>query len=219
MNLKQFEKSGRQRTIYRGSVKDLAGDSSYELSIAGEPRLVEKAFADSEFELEIDAKVKSDEFEKRSRAFMERHLSKVTLVPPEPGDMGSLLGKKAPAVSAAKDTIAVYLRRTEGEGTFWAMWFPALRFPPGGIFFILPRVWTTWGMVAPISGDPDIFLRLGPPPGSPIVSAGRGLGVDTAWFLGAPLPWTHFAAWYSVVPFTRTAVGGVMVTGHSIALF
>jgi hypothetical protein len=160
--------------------------------------------------------VTTDAFQNSSKNFFNKYLQTDHVRHPEAEVIAELIGRKLPGASSAKDTLIVYLRRTKGEGTFWAMYFPFLVVPSGlSLFFVLPRVWTTFGMLQPITGNPDIFLSLGAPFTFP-VAFGTG-GVNTVGFTGSPLPWTQFSAWYrifgSAAPSSTT---NFLMTGHSI---
>ena len=121
-----------------------------------------------------------------------------------------------------KDGVIVYLRPTEGEGTLWAMWFPFVGLPPGvPIAFILPRVWTTWSVVLPQLGNPDIRLfRDMPVPPAVATALAPGPTAEGVSFTVSPLPWAQFHPWHLVfsgVPGPSSTNFGV--GGHSLAWF
>jgi hypothetical protein len=217
MKLRDLRRSGTRTTLYSGILADVEGNRDYELSITGPRSLIDAAFKNVDFEVGIDRQAKPEEFEALSREFWQRRVG-------GRGDMArpgrptiDRLFRKAPRSATAKDSIVVYLRRIEGQGTFWSAWFPGLVLPSGAnLFFVLPRVWTCWGMVVPAVGDADIFLSLGSPT-SPVVSAAiaGGTTVEAVTFSGSPLPWTQFAAWFRVNGFVNTVTTFGMV-GHSI---
>ena len=144
-------------------------------------------------------------------------------LPPPIETVASLRAQKHQPPPPAKDPVIVYLRRTEGEGTFWGLVVPTLTLPPAtGLIFFLPKVWTTWSGVAPFTGNPNLFLNILPPPAPPVSSAILAGPVGEAVsFTTAPFPWTHFPAWHRVV---NAAPGAVTVTnyvlvGHSVWFF
>jgi len=220
MKLADLQRSGKGGKVYSKTLSDRSGNESYELSVIGPSTVAGQIFKKSDFEIEIDVDVATDAFQERSKKFFNRYVQAEYAGHPEPEVIAGLIGRKLPGVSSTKDSLVVYLRRTKGDGTFWSMFFPALVVPPGlSLFFVLPRVWATFGMVQPIIGNPDIFLSLGAP-FTPIVASGTGGGVNTAGFVGPPLPWTQFSAWYRI--FGAAAVPSTtnfLMTGHSIGLF
>ena len=222
MKLEALKHSGTRRSVYTGVVSDEDEATDYELSITGSKKVVETIFSKSDFDVEIAPRVTKDQFEERSRRFWNSRVERRNALPPPSETVAGLVGQKRPAASASKDTVVVYLRRTRGDGTFWAMWFPGLFLPPGvSALFVLPRVWTTWSVVVPSAGNPNLFLTLLPPP-APLVDSGvfGGLSVDTVSFTTAPFPWTQFTAWHLVLGAGATpTVTSFGMTGHSVTLF
>ena len=220
MKLTDMQRSKSRRPVYSTALSDRSGNESYELSVVGPSKLVGQVFEKCDFEIQIDVDVATDAYEKSSKEFFNKHLQADHLGHPEAEVMAGLIGGKLPGPSSTNDTVIVYLRRTKGDGTFWAMFFPFLVVPPGAsLFFVLPRVWATFGMVVPITGNPDIFLSLGAP-FAPFVSTGFGPGVNTASFIGPPIPWAQFSAWHRIfgaAPATSTT--NFLMTGHSIPWF
>jgi hypothetical protein len=220
MKIEALTYSETRRSVYTGVVSDEDDGKDYELSITGSKKLIETILSKSDFDIEIAPRVTKDEFEERSRRFWNSRVERRNSVSPPPETVAALVGKKPPGVSASKDTVVVHLRRTKGEGTFWSMWFPALVLPPGGsLLFVLPRVWTTWSVVVPIAGNPNLFLSLLPPP-APAVASGISGGIDTVSFTTAPFPWAQFTPWHLIIgaapTLTSTNFG---ITGHSIPGF
>lgn len=216
MKLTDLQRSGKRGTVYSKALSDRSGNESYELSIVGPSKLAGQVFKKCEFEIEIDADAASDDFQNSSKKFLNKHLQADAFRHPEPEVVASLIGRKLPGASSTKDSLIVYLRRTKGEGTFWAMFFPLLVLPPGlSLFFVLPRVWTTLGVLQPIVGNPDIFLSLGAPFIPPVVS---GVGtMNTVSFTVPPLPWTQFSPWYRILGAAPTSsTTNFLMTGHSI---
>lgn len=216
MKLTDLQRSGKRGTVYSKALSDRSGNESYELSIVGPSKLAGEVFKKCDFEIQIDVDVATDAFQDSSKKFLKKHLQADHLRHPEAEVIAGLIGRKLPGASSTKDTLIVYLCRTKGDGTFWAMFFPFLVLPPGlSLFFVLPRVWTTLGMLQPITGNPDIFLSLGAPFTAPVAS-GMG-GVNTVSFSGTPLPWTQFAAWYRILGAAPTSsTTNFLMTGHSI---
>jgi hypothetical protein len=222
MKIEALKRSGTRRPVYTGVVSDEDGGKDFELSITGSKKLVETIFSKSDFDIEIAQHVTENQFEERSRRFWNSRVERRDAVSPTPESVTALVGQKTPAVSASKDTVVVYLRRTKGDGTFWAMWFPGIVLPPGAsVLFVLPRVWTTWSVVVPVAGNPNLFLTLLPPP-APVVDSGLfgGLSIDTVSFTTAPFPWTQFTAWHLILGAAPTpTITSFGMTGHSITLF
>ena len=220
MKLTDLKRSGKRGTVYSKALSDRSGNESYELSIVGPSKVAGQVFKKCDFEIQIDVDVPTDAYQEQSKKFFAKYLQADHAGHPEAEVIAGLIGRKLPGGSSTKDSLVVYLRRTKGDGTFWSMFFPSLVLPPGlSLFFVLPRVWTTFGIVAPVIGNPDIFLSLGAP-FTPAVSSGMGGGVNTAGFVGAPFPWTQFSAWYRI--FGAAAIPSTtnfLMTGHSIGLF
>jgi hypothetical protein len=143
---------------------------------------------------------------------------------PSLDDITALLERKPPrAPENLKDGIVVYLRPTEGEGTLWAMWFPFVGLPPGlPLAFILPRVWTTWSVVLPQLGNPNIMLfRDLPVPPAVATALAPGPVAEGVSFTIAPLPWAQFHPWHLVfsgVPGGPSSTN-FGVGGHSLPWF
>jgi hypothetical protein len=201
MKLDALKRSRSRRPVYSARVADEDGKEDYELSITGPQKLIETIFEKVDFGVEIAPSVTNEQFEERSRRFWKKRMGQRPASPPSIETVASLLAKKHQAPAPTKDSVIVYLRRTEGEGTFWGLWVPTLTLPPAtGLFFFLPRVWTTWSGVVPFTGNPNLFLNIAPPPAALVSSAILGgLTAEAVSFTTAPFPWSHFAAWHSVV--------------------
>jgi hypothetical protein len=146
MKLADLQRSGKGGKVYSKTLSDRSGNESYELSVVGPSAVAGQVFKKCEFEIEIDVDVATDAFQERSKKFFSRYVQAEYAGHPEPEVIAGLIGRKLPGVSSAKDSLVVYLRRTKGDGTFWSMFFPALVVPPGlSLFFVLPRVWATFG--------------------------------------------------------------------------
>jgi hypothetical protein len=217
VRLTDLERSGRGTALrYQSAINDDLGAADYELSISGPPALIAKVLAKSEFEILISPRAGEKDAQARALEMWHQHADAA----PGSGEAPDIkrLFKKTPAAATPANSILVSLRRTRGAGTFWAGWFPTLFVPAGAsLFFALPPVCTAFGTLFPISGDPDLFLRLNGPT-APIVagSAGAGLARDTVSF--GPWvcwPWTQFVPFYQVLGFL-TSVTDIFIGGHGV---
>jgi hypothetical protein len=190
--LKQTKK-GRAWTT---ALKDTSGREDYEMAIRGPAPLVSKAFAKSEFEIQIDTalsgeaaqKLVVESLAKYSATVKDRYL-----------DVGEMAFKKSAGKISEKKSVVVSFRRTRGEGTFWAIYIPLLFVPAGAnLFFALPPVRTCAASVFPLSGDPDLFLTLNSTL-TPTVAASLlgGTAIDTVSFTSGP------PFFFPFVPFFR----------------
>ena len=224
MKLDELKRSGTRRPVYAGPVADVEGNKHYELAIAGTKSLIKKVFSEVDFEIEIAPRATAEEFDERSKRFLKRHIPAGKIVAPPIEAITALIGRAPPPVgSAAKDTVVVYLRPTEGEGTFWAMWLPFLTIPPGlSLSFVLPRVWTTWSVVMPRTGNPDLFLSLNSPFAPPVMTAVSPIPVtEGVSFTGPPVPWAQFYPWHRILAAAPAAytVTDFGLGGHSLPWF
>jgi hypothetical protein len=216
MQLKEFKRSRSKMPLYSAVLADAAGKQDYELTISGNRRIVEPAFEKTDFEVSIDAHVSPDDFEAWSREFWNRRVGKDDLTPTtRPATVEDLFRKVPPLV--AKNSVVVQLRRIQGQGTLWALFLNPIYVPAGAsLFFVLPRVWTCWASVWPITGNADIFLSLGSPIVPPVRASTSLLAVDGVDFTTAPLPWTQFAAWFRVTAVGPGTPAMFMMAGHGI---
>lgn len=215
MRLKDLNRTGGAAARYVGPLSDVAGARQFEISISGPRRVVEKAFAESNFEVRIDSAATAAQVEPMTKELWDRHARRHQHV--APAATVDDLRKKSPAPPHPEKSVVVSLRRLEGKGTFWSVYFPALGIPMGvSFFFVLPPVCSCFGAVFPSAGDADLFLSLGSA-FSPPVSAGTkgGLAIDTVSF-GSPLcwPWTQVTPWYRVLGFLPS-VTDVLIGGFS----
>jgi hypothetical protein len=205
MRLKELKRSRTGDRPYVATLDDMNGDSHYELAISGPDELVKKVFAKSDFEWRIDPKVAEKDVAGRNREMWDRYASAGDQAN-EPETIASL-SKAAPKAATARNSVVVSLRRTQGEGTWWWMWFPTLLIPAGfNLFVILPPVCNAFGFTVPHSGDPDLLLmRNGPffPPVS--ASTLRGTAVDRVAF-GPSIcwPWEEFFPWFRIIGVTTS---------------
>jgi hypothetical protein len=191
---------------YAGTLTDSAGDEHYELGISGPASLIQKVFAKSDFEHWIEPKATAKSWPSRSRKFWATYASAGT------GELETIaaLEKAPPAAPTPKNSIVVSLRRTEGQGTWWAAWWPLLALPAGAnVFFLLPPVCNCFGFVVPVTGDPDLFLTANGPTTPTIAFSMLGPGaVDRVSFGPAVCwPWTEFMPWFRVNAFTACTFG------------
>jgi hypothetical protein len=223
MKLADLKRSGTERAVYAAPIADVNGNTRYELSIAGPDRVIEEVFAKVDFEIEIALGASPDEFDEQSRRFLRRHIGDRKFGAPPLDDMIARLDRKPPpAPDNFKDSVVVYLRPTESEGTFWGMWFPFLVVPLGvPLFFVLPRVWTTWSVVLPRTGNPDILLFRDAPLPPPVAMAlGTAPVAEGLSFTGPALPWAQFHPWHLVFTFTPGfAWTDFGLGGHSLPWF
>jgi hypothetical protein len=188
MKLTEMNRAAKQVGRYTLTLADDQGAPDYELTITGPRALVEKVFAKSDFEITISPKTNQKEAERRANAIWKKCSSTLVKEVAPAEDIDSLL-KSAPKDATAKNSIVVSLRRTRGEGTFFAFWFP-LFIPRGvNVFFVTPPAsFYCTGSVSPSSlvpgGDADLFLSLNgfstPPVASGTLS---GLATDTVSFI------------------------------------
>ena len=211
MHLKELRRSGKDVARYAGTVADKAGARHYELTISGNRRLVEKVFAKSDYDIRIDAGAGERDAEKLAQELWKRHSTRQ--VKDSPGESIDSLRKTLPRAASRANSLVISLRRTDGEGTYWSAFFPALVLPTGAsLFFVLPPVCNCFGTVFPLTGDADLFLSLGSP-FAPIVAASArgGTAIDSVAF-GAPFcwPWTQVVPWFRVFGFTPAVTGFLM---------
>ena len=207
LRLEDLEKTGRApRARYLARVADAKGAERYELVVAGAPAAIERAFADAEFDVAIDPNADQREWEQHLRpAWEEENRARDEFAALE--NVPTLFKKKAPTTPTAARSVFVSLRRLEPGGT---RYFITVRnfFVPRffSFFFPLPPVCSTFGVLAPLSGDQDLFLHLGWPPLGPVRASVRGgTAVDVVTFAVFCTPFTHFGPIHQVFGFT----GGV----------
>jgi hypothetical protein len=205
-DLKRSQVAGGSR--YVGRFADSTGDDHYELGISGSARLIQKVFAESDFEHWIEPKATAKSWPARSRKFWTTYAGKDR--GPRELETIAALEKAVPATPTPKNSIVVSLRRTEGEGTWWAAWWPLLALPAGAnVFFLLPPICNCSGFVVPITGDPDLFLTPNGPATPTIAFSMLGPGaVDSVSFGPAVCwPWTEFMPWFRINAFTSCTCG------------
>jgi hypothetical protein len=208
MHLKDLKRQ-RNDGAYVGTVADSIGDAHYELVISGSSKLIQKVFAESEFEHLIDPKAAAKEWVTRNQEMWERNTGTAD------GEKGPetivALDKGVPVAATAKNSIVVSIRRTEGQGTGWGFWFPLLALPVGAnLYFVLPPICNCWGVTVPLDGDPDLFLSANHPY-APVIASSRlgGLrAIDRVSF--GPIicwPWEQFVPWFRVNAYSTCLTG------------
>jgi hypothetical protein len=216
MRLKDFKRPRRDGEPFIGTLTDSVGATHYELAISGSPKLIQQAFAESELEYIVDPKATESNWVPR---FQNMWMDKTGKRPrSEQPETIKALSKRMPPAASAKNSIVVSLRRTQGQGTWWAFWWPALSLPAGAsLFFVLPPICNCSGVVVPISGDPDLFLSANGPFNPIIAASTLGVGAIDSVAFGPAIcwPWQEFVPWFRVRGFTKcvTAFG---MTGFGV---
>jgi len=216
MRLKDLKKSDTDGVLYAGTLTDSVGDTHYELAISGSSKLIQKVFADSEFEYQIEPKANEKDWIDRYQEIWDRNtIMDAALGNPE---TFAALDKAGPAAATAKNSIVVSLRRTEGQGTWWWVWFTLLALPAGAnLFFILPPICNCSGFVVPVTGDPDLYLSANGPRNPIIAASTRGAGAIDRVAFGPAIcwPWQEFVPWFRVNAFS-TCVTSFGMSGFGV---
>jgi hypothetical protein len=197
---------------WTASVTDKKGATNYELSIRGPKSLVGRIFKDSDFEIEIDPEVVSEE---DGRTRLNELYDKYSVTAKDPfADPAQDLFKKSSDNFDKANSVVVSLRRTRGKGTFYFLFLPTLPIPTGvNLIFLLPPVSTCQAWVFPITGDQDLFLTLNSLLPPSVSSTLGGTSIDSVSF-SAPrvtVPIFGSAPLFLFVPFFRVKgfIGGV----------
>jgi hypothetical protein len=211
MHLKELRRSGGKVARYVGTLADVAGAQQYEISISGPRKLAEKVLAKSDFDIRIDSRASERDAQGLSRELWDRYATRDPRRAPAEGIES--LRKRLPKPASPDSSLVIALQRTEGEGTFWAAFFPVLLIPRGvSLFFVLPPICNCFGTVFPQIGDTDLFLTTGGP-FTPVVAASvrGGTAIDSVAF-GSTLcwPWTQVMPWFRVFGFTTTQTAFLM---------
>lgn len=205
MRVSDLERQRSGAVRYLGALSDSAGDAFYELGISGPARLVEKAFAHSDFEYAIEPKATQKDWPARTRKFWNRYAGESR--GPREHETVAALTRKPPAAANSKNSIVVSVRRTEGEGTWWGFWWPLVGLSAGSsIFFLLPPVCNCSAFTLPASGNPDLFLTANGPATPLLAASTAGPGAFDSVAFGPALcwPWTEFVPWFRVGAVTST---------------
>jgi hypothetical protein len=206
------------KPTFVGTLTDNVGDSNYELSISGQPALLKQVFAESEFESLIDPRANETDWIPRYQDIWSGKTAMADdLAEPETiAALDKARSEETPAT--AKNSIVVSMRRTKGKGTWWWFWFPTLAIPRGvSVFFVLPPICNCSGFVLPVSGDPDLFLRLNGPFAPFAAASTRGPGLIDSVSFGPPIcwPWQEFVPWFQVRAFS-TCVANFGMSGFGV---
>jgi hypothetical protein len=207
MVISQLTQTKGPDTRWITGLADTTGNATYELAIRGPKDMVMRVFERSDFEFEIDPNAFGEAAQRRLKQLFDKYSVNAKDPFVDPGQ--NAFKKPASAIDERK-SIVVSVRRTEGRGTFWALFFPLLALPRGfNLFFILPPVSFCQAWVLPVLGDADLFLTLnGPMP--PIVASSTlaGTAIDTVSFGLTGV----FVPFFRVTGFT-TAVTGFLMAG------
>ena len=216
MRLKDLKRPRTDGAPFVGTLTDLAGDTHYELAVSGPTKLIQKTFAESDFEYQIDSNATEKDWVPRYQKLWDaRAVEDAASATAESVDA---LAKKTPAAATGTNSVVVSIRRTKGQGTWWAWWVPAMALPRGAnVFFVLPPICNCSGFVVPLAGDPDLFLSANGPRTPVIAASTRGPGfVDRVAFGPAICwPWQQFVPWFRVNAFTNCATAFGM-TGFGV---
>jgi hypothetical protein len=216
MRLNELKHPKTAGAPYLGTLTDAAGDTHYELAISGPPKLIEKTFAKTDFEYGIEPKSTETDWVSRYQEVWTRSTSRTGAETEH--ETVAALEKAPPAAPDAKNSIVVSTRRTEGRGTWWWWALPVIALPAGAnLFFVLPPICNCAGVVAPISGDPDLFLSANGPR-TPILAASmRGAGLIDRVAFGPPIcwPWQEFVPWFRINAFSA-CVTSFSMTGFGV---
>ncbi len=193
--LADLERSGGgAKTRFAARLTDDQGVERYELIVAGPPALIKKSFADARIEIEIDPSADKRRWSKHlGSAWKQEREAQSALSSLE--DVPALFEKEPPPAPTAAKSVLISLRQLEPVGTRYFVTVGGFAVPIGvSLFFGLPPVCSTFGVLTPASGDQDLFLHLGWPPVGPIRgSRNGGTTPDVITFSTVCRLWTHFA--------------------------
>jgi hypothetical protein len=215
MRLRDLKHPRTEGDPYVGTLKDSAGDTHYELVISGSSRLIQKVFAESDFEYQIDPNATEKDWILNSQKMWERHARLDGLNTPE---TIAALETSLPGPATGRNSIVVSVRRTEGQGTWWGWWWPLLALPAGrSLFFTLPPICNCAAFVVPSIGNPDLFLSANGPFTPVIGFSMLGPGAIDRVAFGSPIcwPWAEFVPWFRVFAST-TCVTGFGIAGFGV---
>lgn len=208
MRLKDLKRPRTDASPYLGTLTDAAGDTHYELAISGPGKLIQKTFAETDFQYQIDPKANETDWVPRFQEMWAKNMAPdAAKAPPE---TIAALDKKTPTAATPLNSIVVSVRRTQGQGTWWGWWWPLLALPRGAnIFFVLPPICNCAGVVVPITGDPDLFLSANGPRNPIIAASTRGAGLIDRVAFGPAIcwPWEEFVPWFRVNAFSNCITG------------
>ena len=162
MRLEDFEQTGSiQQPRYRLEIGDAAGESAYELVIAGPPEAIEAGLRDAEFDVAIDSSATRDRAEETVREIEDENeraaweLAGLT-------DTADLF-KEPPERLEARRSVLTSLRRIRGAGTYYQATYAGLGPWPTGVnlLALIPPSIVVAALVAPRTGDQDLYHYLG----------------------------------------------------------
>lgn len=216
MRLKDMKRSRSDNSPYLGTLTDVTGATHYEIAISGATKLIQNTFGEVEFQYQIDPHATDADWIARYQKMWARQVGDAAAS--ETHETTAALTKKGPPPSTAQNSIVVSVRRTQGKGTWWAFAFPP--FPMAvrtNVFFTLPPICNCSGIVAPLSGDADLFLSANGPRNPVIAASTRGVGqIDLVSFGPAVCwPWQEFVPWFRVNAFT-TCVTSFAMSGFGV---
>jgi hypothetical protein len=215
MKLTDFERSGDKgypRLVTQ--VRDVSGDETFELTIAGPEALVEQVLADATIELTIDSAQTEKDLKKRFhelRAEQRKQLWSMAGL-----EKVDDLFKPEPTSPQPDTSVLVAVRPVSGEGTPFALAAGGFTVPATvSVFFFGSWVLFANGSVLPLTGDQDLNLRLFTTTG-PVVSSSRagGTALDFVWFtLPSPFGPLPFSPVFEVLGFTTGVCSAFSATG------
>ena len=211
MQLKDFERTGDgDYSHYVTRVADVGGEGDFELRIAGPGKVVERMFADTAIDLTIDSTRDESQVRQLVESTRDEHRRSVWELAGL-GDIDQLL-KPNPPSPDRESSVFASARPVSGEGTPFVLTLSAFFVPArfSFLFFGLP-VLEAAAVVAPASGDQDLFLHLFSPTG-PVVSSSRlgGTSPDLAWFIS---PFFPVVPVFQVFGFAAGVCGSFTATG------
>jgi hypothetical protein len=217
MRLSDLNPPQGKNGVYTGLLPDVSGNRHVEITLSGPRPLVERTFADVDFEFTIDPKTTAKDADRLSQALWNERVA--PRLKPAPAATAAAIGRKLPKPSTSKDSVVLSLRHVEGGGTWWGGWMPRIAIGPlKSLYVVLPPVCTCWGAIMPVAGTPNLFLTINTPsPPFTAFSMNPGLMVDSISYSGPSCwPWTQFMPWFRVASGFTTSVTDVAVSGHGL---
>lgn len=185
------------------------GRSTHRLTITGADDVIKTTFADGEPAVTIVPGGKPDGWQARWR-------DEIAEPTRRPFQLGTDVLKRKAAPPQHEPDVLVGVEQLEPGGTWYSLVAPL--FLPRGISvgFFLPWICQGNAMVAPISGDQDLFVTFN---GSPTVVAASALGgtaIDRVSFASSSCwPWDNVVAFVRVFGFA-TGSGWFFMSGFGI---
>jgi hypothetical protein len=214
MTLRDFERAGTKNDPrFVTQVRDISGDETFELTIAGPEPLVRRVLGDATIELTIDSR-QSPEVLKREQDAAVAVQRKAMWSIAGLDKIDDLFKPELPSAQR-ENTVLMAVRPVRGEGTPFLIRVSGFTVPAGAsVFFTGLFVFGTVGSVAPASGDQDLALRLFVPSG-PVVSASRlplTLIDFVTFVMPSPVP-IPFVPVFQVFGFTTGVCGLFVASG------